>query len=76
MMDSSTYQPIAVNAVSEEKYLGIWCTGSHKPSFQCQRAAAKVMQVLGLIRKLFHLQNVDHFLNILHLYGVRFLPKM
>jgi len=46
MMDSSTYQPIAVNAVSEEKDLGIWCTGSLKLSFQCQRAGAKASKCL------------------------------
>jgi len=59
MMDSSTYRPIAVNAVSEEKDLGIWCTGSLKPSFQCQRAAAKAMQVLGLIRRSFKILSSD-----------------
>jgi len=59
MIDSSAYQPIVVNAVSEEKDLGIWCTDSLKPSFQCQRAAAKAMQVLGFIRRSFIIFSSD-----------------
>jgi len=40
---------LEISEVQEEKDLGIWCTKDLKPSLQCQRAAAKAMQVLGLL---------------------------
>ena len=62
IMDSSTSQPIAMDVVheAEEKDLGIWCTGDLKPSLQFQRAAAKAIQVLGLIRRYFKLSHLTH----------------
>jgi len=47
---------LQINEV-EEKYLGVWCTKDLKPSLQCQKAAAKAMQILGLLRRSF-----KHFL--------------
>ena len=61
MLDSLTSQPAALNTVHEEKDLGIWCTSDLKPSLHCQRAAAKVMQVLGLIRRSFAIITPDMF---------------
>ena len=45
--------------MQEEKDLGIWCTEDLKPSLQCRKAAAKAMQVLGLLRRSFKLFSVD-----------------
>ena len=42
-----------LNVVSSEKDLGVWIT--FKPDFtlQCEKASAKAMQSLGLIRRIF-----------------------
>ena len=59
MLDSSTNLPFEITEVQEEKDLGIWCTEDLKPSLQCRKAAAKAMQVLGLLRRSFKLFSVD-----------------
>ena len=59
MEDSLTGLPTSLETVDEEKDLGIWCTNDLKPSLQCQKAAAKASQVLGLIRRSFKINSVD-----------------
>ena len=59
MLDSSTNLPFEITEVQEEKDLGILCTEDLKPSLQCRKAAAKAMQVLGLLRRSFKLFSVD-----------------
>ena len=61
MPDSSTNLPFEITEVQDEKDLGIWCTKDLKPSLQCRKAAAKAMQVLGLLRRSFKLFSVDFF---------------
>ena len=53
MFDSTSNLSLEISEVQEEKDLGIWCTKDLKPSLQCRRAAAKAMQVLGLLRRSF-----------------------
>ena len=39
--------------VSQTKDLGVWLTDSLTPTLQCQKAANKAMQVMGMIRRSF-----------------------
>ena len=41
MEDSVNNISTNLEAVNQEKDLGVWCTSSLKPSVQCQKAAAK-----------------------------------
>jgi len=61
MVDSCTNQSTAVDAVCKEKDLAIWSTSDLKPALYCQRAAAKAMQVFGLIRRTFKSISVNTF---------------
>jgi len=45
----------------EEKDLGITVTNNLKPSVQCAKAAAKAMQVLGVIKRNFVLNDEEDF---------------
>jgi len=47
--------------VTEEKDLGIVVTNDLKPSVQCSKAAAKAMQVLGIIKINFVLTDLRTF---------------
>jgi len=51
MLEYSTNLPLQITEVEEEKDLGVWCTKGLKPSLQCQKAAAKAMQVFGFFRR-------------------------
>ena len=62
MLNSSTSQPAPLDTVYEEKDLGIWCISDLKPSLHCQRAAAKAMQVVGLIRRSFKIITPDMYI--------------
>ena len=59
MLDCSTNLPLQITEVEEEKDLGVWCTKDLKPSLQCQKAAAKAMQVLGLLKRSFKHFSID-----------------
>ena len=39
--------------VSQTEHLGVWLTDSLTPTLQCQKAAAKLRQVMGMIRRSF-----------------------
>ena len=58
MVDTTTNLPAELNVVQEEKDLGVCVL---KPSLQCQRAAAKTMQVLGQIRRSFKMTIMNMF---------------
>ena len=45
----------------DEKDLGITVTNDLKPSVQCAKAAAKAMQVLGIIKRNFVLTDDEDF---------------
>jgi len=47
--------------VTEQKDLGIIVTKDLKPSVQCSKAAAKAMQVLGIIKRNFILTDAEDF---------------
>ena len=47
---------------NQGKYLGIWCTSEMKPSLQVQKAVAKAMQTLGMIKRSFKYLSKDSFL--------------
>ena len=47
---------------TEEKDLGVWCTSEMKPSLQVQKAVAKAMQTLGMIKRSFKYLSKDSFL--------------
>ena len=47
--------------VTEEKDLGIVVTNYLKPSVRCSKAAAKAMQVLGIIKRNFVLTDAEDF---------------
>jgi len=52
---------VKLQKVEEERDLGITVANSLKQSSQCAKAAAKVMQVLGLIRRNFVLNDEENF---------------
>ena len=52
-----------------EKDLGIWCTDdSVKPSRQCNRNVAKVMHVLGQLKRSFKITSMYMFLSLYKMY--------
>ena len=50
-----------VSRVTEEKYLGIWCTSDMKLSLQVQKAVAKAMQSLGIMKRSFSFYEMIQF---------------
>jgi len=52
---------IKLQEVEDEKDLGITVVNNLKPSSRCAKAAAKAMQVLGLIKRNFVLNDEDDF---------------
>jgi len=52
---------VKLQEVEEERDLGITVANSLKPSSQCAKAAAKAMQVLGLIKRNFVLNDEEDF---------------
>jgi len=52
---------VQLQEVQEEKDLGITVTNNFEPSSQCAKAAAKAMQVLGLIKRNFVLKDEEDF---------------
>ena len=52
MTDASDIQTCLAQ-VSQTKDLGVWLTDSLTPTLQCQKAANKAMQVMGMIRRSF-----------------------
>ena len=50
-----------LNTVSEEKDLGVWYSSDLKPSLQCNKATAKAMKSLGLLRRTFSNINKKNF---------------
>ena len=48
--------------VSQTKDLGVWLTDSLTPTLQCQKAANKAMQVMGMIRRSFKYLTKESFL--------------
>ena len=63
LLDHNTGTRTNLNQTTEEKDLGIWCSASFKPSLQCIRnkATAKVMRSLGLIKWTFSTINKNNF---------------
>ena len=51
MLDISTNLPLEIAEVEEMKNFGVWCTNDLKPSLQCRKAAAKAMQILGMLKR-------------------------
>ena len=58
MLEISTSSPLEIAEVEEMKDFGVWCTNDLKPSLQCQKAAGKAVQILGLLRRSFQLFSV------------------
>ena len=52
----------------EEKSLGIWCTSEMKPSLQGQKAVAKAMQTLDMIKGSFKYLSKDSLLLLYRTY--------
>ena len=54
MIDAAGLQT-CLSQVSQVKYLGVWLTDSLTPTsyMQCQKAANKAMQVMGIIKRSF-----------------------
>ena len=52
---------IKLQEVEDEKDLGITVVNNLKPSSQCAKAAAKAMQILGLINRNFVLNDEEDF---------------
>jgi len=52
---------VKLEEVEEERDLGITLANSLKPSSRCAKAAAKAMQVLGLIKRNFVINDEDDF---------------
>ena len=57
-----------LEAVDQEKDLGVWCTSGLKPSVQCQKATAKASQVLGTIRKSFKINSASMLVFLYKMY--------
>ena len=57
-----------ISRATEEKDLGIWCTSEMKPSLQVQKAVAKAMQTLGMIKRSFKYLSKDLFLFLYRTY--------
>ena len=47
--------------VPQERDLGVEVSSSLKPSLQCSKAAAKAMQVLGIIKRNFFMNDEEDF---------------
>ena len=47
--------------VQHERHLGVEVSNSLKPSLQCTKAAAKAMQVLGIIKRNFVMNDEEDF---------------
>ena len=52
---------VILEEISEEKDLGVWLTNNLKTSMQCNKAAAKAMSTLAVIRKSFSYLDIDSF---------------
>jgi len=52
---------VKLQGVEDEKDLGITVVNNLKPSSQCAKAAAKAMQILGLINRNFVLNDEEDF---------------
>ena len=50
------------------KDLGMWCTSEMKPSLQVQKAIAKAMQTLSMIKRTFKYLSKDSFLFLYRTY--------
>ena len=50
-----------IQVTGEERDLGVFVTNDLKPSVQCAKAAAKGMQVLGVIKRNFVLTDEEDF---------------
>ena len=61
MTDTSDVQTSLVQ-VSQVKDLGVWLTNSLTPTLQCQKAANKAMQVMGMVRRSFKYLTKEFFL--------------
>jgi len=63
-MESSTTlgSYVELNEVNLEKNLGIWTTSSLKPSLHCDKAAAKVIKFLGMIKRTFSVISKELFI--------------
>ena len=59
---------ISYSGATEEKDLGIWCTSEMKLSLQVQKAVAKAMQTLGMIKRSFKYLSKDSFLFLYRTY--------
>ena len=54
-----TMNGVALSETEEERDLGVIVSGTFKPSVQCEMAAKKANQVLGLINRSFHYRTKD-----------------
>ena len=61
MTDASDIQTCLAQ-VSQTKDLGVWLTDSLRLTLQCQKAANKAMQVMGMIRRSFKYLTKESFL--------------
>ena len=61
MTDASDVRTSLVQ-VSQVRDLGVWLTNSLTPTLQCQKAANKAMQVMGMIRRSFKYLTKESFL--------------
>ena len=68
MMDGKRIQ-----AVEEEKDLGVWVSDTMKPSIQCERAARDANAALGMIMRSFHYRTKDI---LIPLYKTFVRPKL
>ena len=62
-----------ISRVTEEKDLGTGCTSEMKPSLQVQKAVAKAMQTLGMMKRSFKYLSKDSFL---FLYKTYIIPHL
>jgi len=66
MNDCITNLSTVLDVVNEEKDLGVWCTSDLKPSLHCQRAAVKVTQILGMIKRNLKLNSPEVLVFLLY----------
>jgi len=56
-----TLDGVKLKEVTEEKDLGIVVSNNLKPSLQCARTAQKALQVLGIIKRNFCMNDKEDF---------------
>lgn len=67
-MTHKTGATVYLETTNEEKDVGVWVTTNLKPTVQCQKAAKKAMQALGMVKRSFKHMTKKSFVTLYRAY--------